>query len=88
MHLILLNTLADKFADNSIVKHSHNALDKIKAVLRNSDKNKADELSSQINVYVPPAEESQTNSLSEIQNAIINKTVLKITYTDNNGRPK
>ncbi len=84
--LILLNTLADKFTDNSIVRHSHNALDKIKAALRNSDKYKADELSSQINVYIPPAEKNQANSLSAIQNAIINKTVLKIAYTDNEGR--
>lgn len=83
--LILLNTLADKFADNSIVKHSHNALDKIKAVLRNSDKHKAEDLSSQITVYVSQSEKNEANSLSEIQNAIINKTVLRITYTDNQG---
>ncbi len=83
--LILLNTLADKFADNSIVKHSHNALDKIKAALRYSDKDKAEELASQINVYVPEKEKIQNAALSKIQNAIINKTVLKITYTNNEG---
>ena len=83
--LILLNTLADKFADNSIVKHGRDALDKVKAALRYSDKNKADELTSQINVYVPEKEKIQNAVLSKIQNAIINKTVLKITYTSNEG---
>jgi predicted DNA-binding transcriptional regulator YafY len=84
--LILLNTLADKFTDNSIVKHSHNALTKIKAVLRYADKDKADELASQINVYLPENEKSENSGLSTIQNAIIARTVLKIEYTDNNGK--
>lgn len=84
--LVLLNTLADKFTDNSIVKHSHNALNKIKAVLRYSDKDKAEELSSQINVYKSAAEKNNTKWLSPIQNAIINKTVLEIKYTDSKGR--
>ncbi len=84
--LILLNTLADKFADNSIVKHSHNALEKIKAALRYSDKHKAEELSSQMNVYVAETEKDESAWLSNIQNAIINKAVLKINYTDNDGK--
>lgn len=84
--LVLLNTLADKFADNSIVKHSRGALDKIKAALRYADKDKSDQLSSQINVYVPETERNEKNNLSQIQNAIINKTILGINYTDNNGK--
>ena len=65
--LILLNTLADKFTDNSIFKHSHNALTKIKAALRYADKEKADEISSQINVYITEDEKKQTAWLSAIQ---------------------
>lgn len=84
--LILLNTLAGKFTDHSIITHSHNALTKIKAVLGYSDKNKADELSSQINVYLPEAEKNEAAWLSAIQNAIMAKTVLKIEYTDNEGK--
>lgn len=84
--LILLNTLADKFTDNSIVKHSHSALTKIKAILRYSDKHKAEELSSQINVYISPDDKNKTKWLAPIQNSIINKTVLEIKYTDNEGR--
>jgi len=84
--LILLNTLADKFTDNSIVKHSHNALIKLKAVLKYADKEKADELSSQINVYLAEDEKQQNAWLSAIQNAIIAKTVLQIEYSNNEGK--
>jgi predicted DNA-binding transcriptional regulator YafY len=84
--LILLNALAGKFADNSIVKHSYNALDKIKAALRYSDKNKADDLASQIDVYLPEDEKSNTPWLSPLQNAIAAKTVVSIHYTDSKGR--
>jgi predicted DNA-binding transcriptional regulator YafY len=83
--LILLNTLADKFADHSIVKHSHNALTKIRAVLRYADKDKAEQLSSSINVYLPEEDKNQTNWLSPIQTAITNKTILQIRYTNNEG---
>lgn len=84
--LILLNTLADKFTDNSIIKHSYNALTKVKAVLRYADKEKADELSSQVNVYVTEDEKKQNAWLTGIQNAIITKTVLQIGYRNNEGK--
>lgn len=84
--LILLNTLADKFTDNSIIKHSYNALTKVKAVLRYADKEKADELSSQVNVYVTEDEKKQNAWLTGIQNAIITKTVLQIDYRNNEGK--
>lgn len=84
--LILLNTLAGKFSDNSIIKHSHNALTKIKAALRYTDKEKADELSSQINVYVDGNEKKHTPWLSAIQYAIMAKTILQIEYCSNEGK--
>ncbi len=84
--LILLTTLADKFTDKSISKHSQEALTKIKSVLRYADKDKADELSSQINVYLPATEKNNGSFLSGIQKAITGKTVLCIEYTDNEGR--
>lgn len=84
--LILLNTLANKFTDNSIIRHSHNALTKIKAALRYTDKEKADEISSQINVYTTEGEKKQNAWLSAIQNAIVAKTVLLIAYTNNEGK--
>lgn len=83
--LILLNALADKFGDNSLAKHSHEALNKIRAALKYSDRDKAEQLSSRINVYIPNAEKNHNSLLPGIQNSIINKTVLKIEYTDNEG---
>lgn len=83
--LVLLNTLADKFTDHSIAKHSHTALTKIKSVLRYTDKDKAEELSSQINVFIPENERTPKNWLSAIQNAIVAAHVLKIEYTGNDG---
>lgn len=83
--LVLLNTLANKFTDHSIAKHSHTALTKIKSVLRYTDKDKAEELSSQINVFIPENERTPKNWLSAIQNAIVAGHVLKIEYTGNDG---
>ena len=49
--LILITTLSEKFADKSIKQHIDNALDKIKAILRSTDKEKADLLQTQIRIY-------------------------------------
>jgi predicted DNA-binding transcriptional regulator YafY len=84
--LILLHALAGKFTDRSIIKHSHNALTKINAVLRYADKRTAEELSAKINVYLAGEEKEQNAWLSAIQHAIIAKTVLQIEYTSNEGK--
>ncbi len=39
-----------------------------------------------MNVYVPETEKYENAWLANIQNAIINKSVLKIHYTDNDGK--
>lgn len=83
--IILISSLSERFTDKTTKKHIENALNKIKAVLRSSDKDKADQLQSQIRIYNPPTEATQTDFLTEIQNAIINKLVLKIEYTNNNS---
>jgi predicted DNA-binding transcriptional regulator YafY len=84
--LILLNTLAGKFTDNSIIKHSQGALAKIRAALKYHDKEKVDELSAQISIYISDEERKQTTWLSAIQNAIIAKTVLQIEYSNNEAK--
>ncbi len=84
--LIILSTLADKFSDNSIIQHSNSALDKIKAVLRHSESEKAAQLSPNIKAYISKDEKKQPGWLTSIQRAIVNKTVLKIEYTDNKGK--
>lgn len=83
--LILLQTLANRFTDQSIAKHSTSALNKIKAVLRSYDKDLADQMSTQVNIYVPEEEKATTAHLATLQQAIAQKHILHIKYSDNKG---
>jgi predicted DNA-binding transcriptional regulator YafY len=84
--LILLQTLSHRFTDQSIATHSNTALNKIKAVLRYYDKDKAEQSSSQTNIFVPLNEQSNNAYLSTIQTAISEKHILKIGYTDGKSK--
>lgn len=83
--LLLLQTLADKFTDKSILQKSNSALEKIKAVLKYNDWKKHEEISSKLEVYIPDGSNNKNDYLSKIQNAILEKSILKISYTDNNN---
>lgn len=83
--LILLAGLSQHFGDKTTGKHIGNAIDKIKAVLRPHDKEKVDFLQSQVKVYSPPVEKNKPDFLTEIQNAIVNKWVLRIEYLNNSN---
>jgi predicted DNA-binding transcriptional regulator YafY len=78
--LILMTSLAERFADKSIAKYSANGLQKIRTVLRSSDREKSEQLIGQIRVLNP--HHFENNYLSEIQNAMIGKTILQIEYSD------
>lgn len=78
--LILVASLADRFADTSIAKHSHMALQKIRAVLKTNDKEGTERLSS--NIRVLSTEQNTSRYLTEIQHAISSSTILEINYTD------
>ena len=82
--LILMTSLADRFADKSIAKHSANAMQKIRAVLHQLDKEKSELLSNRIKVLNP--HQLKNNYLTEIQDAITSKTMLQIEYTDSQNR--
>jgi len=83
--LLLLQTLADKFTDKSIRQKSNSALEKIKAILKYNDWKKYEEISSKLEVYIPNDINNKNDFLSKIQNAILEKSILKISYTDNNN---
>ena len=83
--LILVSSLSEKFTDKTTSKHIESALSKIKAVLRSTDKNSADQLQSQLKIYNPPTDQKQADYLTEIQNAIISKNILQVEYTNNNA---
>ena len=82
--LLLLQSLANKFTDKSILQKSNSALEKIKAVLKYNDWKKYEEISSKLEVYTSNDTNNKNNFLSKIQNAILEKSILKISYTDNN----
>jgi predicted DNA-binding transcriptional regulator YafY len=80
--LILIASLAEKFTDKSIALHSNRALSKIKAVLRSSDKDKAERLTDHINVYIPEGEKTENDYLIDVQTAITRQIIIAIDYTD------
>lgn len=81
--MVLMEAITAKFGDHSIRQHYEQAMNKIKAVLRPSEKEKIDHLQSQIKVYMRPGESNSTEYLSVIQSAITAKQVLHITYRNN-----
>ena len=81
--LVLMASLSEKFADKSIAKYSQSALTKLKNILRYSDKVKAETLSSNISIWLPAAQKSETDYLSRIQQAITERRILQIDYTNN-----
>jgi predicted DNA-binding transcriptional regulator YafY len=80
--LVLLATLADRFGDLSVAKHTSVAMEKIRAVLRSSEKEKSRLLSDRIRVLDPEPSPKPFDYLAEIQKAIGNSTILQMDYTD------
>ncbi|RZK47215.1 MAG: YafY family transcriptional regulator [Pedobacter sp.] len=81
--LIMGAKLAEQFTDQSIRKHFDGALFKIKAVLRGSDKDYVDQLTSHIHINERKfalGDEFGQQHLSNIQHAIVNKKCVKISY--------
>ena len=78
--LVLVASLADRFADGPTARHSINALEKIRAVLRSGDKENSERLARRIKVLNPRPNDNKY--LAEIQQSISRSTILEITYTD------
>lgn len=83
--LVLISSLSEKFGDNSTTKSIESALAKIKAGLKYRDKEKIEVLSSNISIYIPKKGEINNDFLSEIQQAISERTILEIEYTNNHN---
>jgi predicted DNA-binding transcriptional regulator YafY len=82
--LVLLSSLSSQFTDQSIAAHTTSAIDKVRAVLKTTEKAYADDLSERIIVL-------NTNTkpfayLSDIQQSISRQIRLKIEYLDSQGR--
>jgi predicted DNA-binding transcriptional regulator YafY len=81
--LILLESIAKKFGDESIQKHYTSALNKVKVMLKGAEKEKTDFIQSQIkSTHVPFIGNGDFSYLTDIQDSIIGKKVLKINYVN------
>lgn len=78
--LIFGEKLIAKTKDESLIHEFNSAVDKIKSVLRNSEKIKADFLAKRTIIGKNWQEERTSNHLSQIQKALTNFQVLKIDY--------
>lgn len=78
--LIFGEKLIAKTKDESLINEFSTAVDKIKSVLRDSEKEKVDFLSKRTIIGKNWQDERTSNHLSEIQKALTNFQVLKINY--------
>jgi predicted DNA-binding transcriptional regulator YafY len=81
--LLLMESIVIGFADKSIQQHYTNLLNKVKTVLRSTQKEKIDVLSDNIRLKMPSCFVNDYEHLTFIQNAISAKNVLEIDYKNN-----
>jgi predicted DNA-binding transcriptional regulator YafY len=80
--LLLMESIVSGFADKSIHHHYSNALIKVKAVLRSSQKDSIEFLANNIKFQAPPCFIQHSDYLSTIQQAISGRRVVEIEYTN------
>jgi len=78
--LALMSAIAYRFTDNSIQKHYETALQKVASVLKTSQKNSLNDFSEQIKTFKPDTLQNDFAYLSELQNAISNKKIVRLDY--------
>jgi predicted DNA-binding transcriptional regulator YafY len=81
--LLLMESVVHAFTDKSIQIHYSNALNKVKAVLRNSQKEKLEQLTQNIQMQLPSCVKNDYEYLSLIQQTISAKTILEFDYKNN-----
>jgi predicted DNA-binding transcriptional regulator YafY len=83
--LLLIEAIVQGFADKSIQTHYGNVLNKVKSVLRTTQKENVEMLSHNIKLQVPSCFQHNYEYLSAIQDAISSKTMLELEYKKKNG---
>lgn len=85
--LLLMENLLTGFADKSIRRHYSSALNKVKAVMRDSQKEKLEYLISNMRFQLPrDLKGHDYEHLSALQEAVVSKTVLDIRYCKADGQ--
>ena len=83
--LILAEQLVLKNKDASFVKDYSEAIDKIKSILRYTDKDKANLLADRTQYNQAINQERNSNNLSDLQKALTNYNLVKIQYINKEG---
>lgn len=81
--LLLMERFLTGFADKSITNHYTTALNKVKAVLRTTQKEKLESLNEHIKLQLPDRFTNDFEYLSVLQNAISAKCVIEVSYKNN-----
>lgn len=81
--LLLMESLASRFGDKSIKKHYETALNKVKTVLRGSQKDKIEQLEPQIKAVSCDFTQNNFDYLTQLQEAIGSQTWIDIEYQNN-----
>lgn len=84
--LILAEQLVLKNKDSSFIKNYSEAIEKIKAVLKESDKDKANLLSERTRYEQNINRERNSSNLSDLQFALTNYLTVKIDYTNESNK--
>ena len=78
--LLLVESVVAGFSDKSIRNHYSSALNKIKSVLRNGQKEKLEQLHQQIRFQLPACVNNDFEYLSTLQSAISSHTIIELEY--------
>ena len=81
--LLLMETMVKGFANKSIHKHYSSALQKIKAVLRSTQKDSVEFLQSNIKMQLPECFVNDYDYLSVLQTSISEKIIIELEYKNN-----
>jgi predicted DNA-binding transcriptional regulator YafY len=81
--LLLMEGLVNSFADKSIKTHYSNLLNKVRTVLRSSQKEKMEILDNKIRLQLPACVINDFEYLTPLQNAITARTIVELDYKNN-----
>lgn len=83
--LLIMERVVTGFTDKSIQKHYTTALNKVKAVLKTSQKEKLELLNDNIKVQLHDSMKNEFEYLSMLQTAISSQNIIEIIYTTHNS---
>ena len=83
--LLLMETMVSGFADRSIQIHYSSALNKIKSVLRSSQKESLELLNNNIRMQLPDCFVNNFEYLSLLQNSISGRKIIDLEYKNKNN---